>query len=1259
MQTGAKATRITTVAHSANAILPTADGQIICDDTRLRAWTLAASGGLTGAYPVACQLTGNGDMLRLRTLADDTLDARYATPGAMVTWSANTLTAAALAGTGVDVWVDGATVDAFWFDADGVTLKTARSSDNGHTWAAAVTVATLGAQGTGVLPQLCAPMADVVVFTDSTVGADADGNPLTALYVCVNVSGVWNTPKLWDLGGQALGVERAVTLPNGGTYPSNLSGAALDETRVALAFYASNFREGFQDGVWSGQCANLDFANATQHLHWNDPQVIFNSVAIDDDNGDTQMFAAFPRLQRVGSEYWIVALEASQQAGHERYHLGFFRSTDGVTWSDRDYNQGAAEGDETSGAYVYDNDGTPTQFAVTDLLYAGLVVSGTKCFIVSYDRVFWCEATTLVGVDNPARQLDLTSIVSQWAANLPAAPNAGTLNVTIQNVPKLWDERDVLTAHKGVRLLAKAGYRTPVPDGMGGFVDTDEMLDVGQFYVDQITQATALGQNNGTVQAQDGTMLLERWKSDVYWEWFGAQQTALDNFCDLTPFVVVNGAYTTTRGGALVSGTVRDTDSFRDDVAALNLDACDGGVLTARVRCDKTWTNNHAGVAFQGKLGDNKTFWAVLYNKRAGKFSLHSAIPRTNVNRVKLYKYRTSVAESSAVNLDADTWYWLRVGVWHGHVMAWYAADGVNWTNVIDYMSPAIPATAVIPSRTEWWGLIGTQRTQPSGALGQLSGANGGQDLSDGANHPRMVALHVQTGNEASVLRRVNVAITQENYNADPMPDVNVLLISGDASSPDDATDEDHVLFASNASALHFGSHYKPGWVGANARPNPANVRLDANQHVWIAVTFTSDLTAGQSYQWVSGALGGYTTKYSDDGGATWSSFGDATLQLTASIEVEYLAGRVKWRELYFGSAEKALTYESLAHRIAAKAGVLDLSPFDFVAQTDLILSGDGIYWQPQGFGKVGDVALETDVTVSSTARVCLGSSTTGSGDADGYTVEITPGTQNIAFYKLGVLLGTSESLAYLPEAFHLSVVNQDNFLYVYVNETLAAIQYDTDAGTPGYLGVDGTGATWSHLRVPDLHQIVEYFALEQGETALGGLQQLIAKPAPGTTARGKFFVRYDGSLRIGSFARRTVVDTYTDTLFRATKAENARYALSQIQPNGNYYATRFDGNTLDTDGRIYDRRDDTDARSDADAYAAAADVFRDANEKMQVGALDTLASWAAEREDCVRVVNPNDATDGDYVINDLTWTYSLSPVQANQKMGLRKKAGV
>ena len=74
-----------------------------------------------------------------------------------------------------------------WFDADGVTLKTARSTNNGHTWGAASTVATLGAQGTGVLPQLCAPMADVVLFTDSTVGTDEDGNPLTALYVCVRV----------------------------------------------------------------------------------------------------------------------------------------------------------------------------------------------------------------------------------------------------------------------------------------------------------------------------------------------------------------------------------------------------------------------------------------------------------------------------------------------------------------------------------------------------------------------------------------------------------------------------------------------------------------------------------------------------------------------------------------------------------------------------------------------------------------------------------------------------------------------------------------------------------------------------------------------------------------------------------------------------------------------------------------------------------------------------------------------------------------
>ena len=1264
MQTSPSAVIISEIAHSTEANISLRDNQVVVYDTRLRNWLLAASGGLAYANPVVAKLNADGEMVRIRTLAGSpylyagTLDIRYATPGTTITWSSNTITADALSEAGVDIWVNGNTIDAFWVDSDAVTIKTAQSTDGGHTWGAESTVTTRSGQGLDVAIQLCTPMEDVLVFSDSTVGEDEDSNSLTALYMTMKVSGSWITPVLWDLGGQPMGIEAQVELPNGNTHPSNLSGVPFGSGKVALSFYGQAFRESFEDGVWIQRVAGIDTTVSTQHLYWGSPEEIFQTIGIDDDNNSTQIFSAFPRLQLVDSEYWILALESSEFAGHQRYHLGMFRSVDGYNWSDRSIRQGAANDDQVF-AYAYDS---TTPFLYTDLIYANLVVTDDYTYIVGFDKVFYCPSTILVGIDNPAKKLDLTPYVVQSNVTLPTAPTAGTATYELGAVPKDWDDEDILTAHRGVVIKQFSGYYAS--DAQFYTDDaTDEFVQVGEFHVDELSQHTENGVASGSVQGIDNTMLLDRFKSDKFWEWDGSSQLSLSKFCDLSPFIVVAGSFTTGIGGRMRSGVVTKGDNFPDNIAVLNMDDSDGGVLVTHFRCDRTWQNCHVGVAFQGKAGDNKNFWAVLYNrKNNGRFTLNQAIPRVDTNRLKLYKYRSPVASSAAITLNPSEAYWMRVSVWHSHVIAEYSSDGINWTKVIDYTAPASPISDVIPCRMEWWGLIGVQRTEPSGAIGNTRMANAMQNLFSGSN-PRMVALHIHLGSEPSLLRRVNVAVTQENENNTPMPDMTVLLLAGDTTSPYDATDDDNVMFSYDASALYFSAHDAPSWNGVNNQPNPERIRLQAGEDVWVAVVPNGTLAAGQTYKWASddsGVYGTNQTKYSDDDGATWNSFGDANLNLTASIEVEYLNGRVKFFQLHFGSGEQSYTYEKLIKQLAAKSGVLEYATDDFLAQADLTLEADNIYWQPEAYGTIGDMVLDVDCEPTGSpyariARVIVGSTTTGVGDGDGYIIELDPDEQTIAVYEPGnVLVSNFTSLQYISDSFHLQIVKQNYFLYIYINECLAGIQWHNDLfNHVGYIGLDSVGATWSNTRVPDMHQLVEYWALEQNESAMSSIQKLVAKPAVGTIARGRFFINYEGKLRFGSFSRRTVVDTYEDTMFGTDKSESARYVVSEIVPTGNYYATRFDPESLSSDGLWMEQRDVTDGRSDKDAYTASELEFMDSKEKQNPYNLDGLANYAAEREDVITVVNPLDGTNGTYIINDLTFSQNKSV--ASQRLGLRK----
>lgn len=1258
MQTSPEAVRIRNAAHSFYPTLPLSLNQIVVKDTRLRDWQLASDGGLDVASLVKARLNEDGDIVRVRVvegspyLYTGTLDIRVATPADTLVWSSNTITEDALYGGGIDIYVDGNDIDVFWVDPDAVTIRTAHSADGGNTWGASSTVATVSGQGLNVLLQLCAPQADTLIFTDSTVGLDDADNPMTALYVTVKVSGTWNTPTLWDLGGQPLGVEQKVTLPNQAQHPSNLTGMVLPNGSIGISFYADSFRETFETGIWLQRVYNIDTSVTEQHLFWVKPEEIFQTIAIDDDNGATEMFCAFPHIQMVGEEYWIVALEMSQQAGHQRYNLSFFRSTDGITWSDRNYRQGAAydvegENEETRGAYAYNGD---QPFLYTDLIFANLIVTEERTFIIGYDRSFRCPSTVLVGVENPDKELDITGITYAWDIDLPQAPSAGQGTYEIANVPKLYDGTDILTAHRGVKIYQEAGYLTE----MG-----DEIIPVGQFHVDSITQHTELGDDTGSITALDNTMLMDRYKSPVYWEMFGPSQLTYVGFCDTTPFNTIYGSYYCSVAGNMKSGTVTSQDNFRENTAVINMTNPDGGILVTRFRCTRTWENNHVGVAFdgrdQGDSEDNKKFWVVFYNKVEGRFSLHRAEPRTNPNRVKLYRYRLIDNGLGDFSLDGST-YWLRVGVYHSRVMVWYTGNNGDdpdavWELVLDYQAPASPATDVMPCRIGWWALLGTARTEPSGALGQLSTRGGMQSLSYNGTDPYVIAAHVQLGSAPSLLRRVNVALTQENEDSTPMPDAIISLVTGDADNPDDITDDDNIIFQCNASALLFGAHDSPRWNGANDKPNPRRTRLDAGEHVWICVTYNGTLATGQSYKWASGAIdaGNAETRKSEDGGQTWEAGGEFLGELAACIEVEYLNGLVKFSRLYFGGAEPPYTIEKLAHQIAAKSEVLDISPDDFLNQSDLTLGPDNIYWQPIAYGKIGTLVLDADVEMMGSpytplARIIVGSTTIDAGDGDGYVVELDSDNQKVLFYTPGnTLVMETESLCFIPEVFHVSVVNQNNFLYVYVNECLASNCPPVTSwtvATPGYVGLDSIGAVFTNVRIPDLTTVVPYWVMEGNESALSSLQKLVAKPANGAISRGRFFIRYDGSLRISSFTRQELTDTYVDTILDTNKTESQRNNLSIVRQSKNYYADRTDPVMLDTDGIIFDERDSSDALTDEDAYTSSYLEFLNSKEQQILPSFSHVAVFPAEREDRINIESPTDSTEGEANINALHFRF-------------------
>lgn len=1046
--------------------------------------------------------------------------------------------------------------------------------------------------------------------------------------------------NIWDLGYQDLGVHTPVSLPDGSTDTPYVSSVAMSGTQDLICWYANKPRNLFDSGIYVQRVVD----DGAGHVYWSEPTQVYGSATPDDANQSSQFFITFPRLQVINGEYWILALECSLQNIVITYHLCYFRSADGIHWSDREYLAGVSNdtAEENSGINSYLSSGVPTAFARDDLKHAYLNVSGTSTYIRGKNgNNFVCGSTTLVGITNPAKQLDITLDVKDWTLSLPTAPTSAQGSYTLQNPTVAgagkYNNSSLIVA--GARLIHKAGYVTS---------SGAELLTLAQELIDEVRQPTKLeggAQNELRLTTQDYSAWLRDWEGDVFWEWSSPRRATLDLFCDLSALTVMDGSYLVGADSILQAGRIASDSQVPDDVAYIHEARTVDGALELQWRLRLTKTNIYAGVVFQGI--DDRNFWALRYNGNLGKYELLQATPIAAGHQN--YAYGAAVQTSGAVATTAGTWYWLKVAQWHNHVIAWHSTDRITWTKVIDYTAPL----GTLPASAQYWGIVGKSLSTPSGTIGQLA-VTGGKQAMDSGGNPLMFALRVQSPAHTSVLRALAVVAGQ--VSVPPALIISLVRDVGGGAGPAGATNPANVLFTGLAAANSFAAgDAAPSWVGVGVAPY---VALAASTYYWITVTFDGTLTGSQKWYWYSedpaaNTYGVNRTRQSANAGATWSSLSNTSMNLAAVLFSDIDGAFAEFNAMYWTSAESAKTIERIANDIAAKAWVLSLTADAFLKTADLALGGDGILWQPVGYGTIGDMVLDADVTISATAGIVLRASSIGGGATNGYRIVLDPGTQLIKVYQPSAVLAEQiDSLQYLPSgsAFHVQIVSSLQFLYVFVNEALAATYYDGALTTPGYIGLVSAGTTWANVRVPDMTEIMPYHVLEAAKNAQTGLDELTQK------SRFKWFLRFDGTLRIGSFANLASMDSYSATIEATENTHTGRYEVNQLTPSGNYYATRFNAAGLDRTGkRRYQVQQYTDAQSNEQAYLDGDLVLQRSQEHASTYTLEGTAVLATEREDRVNVVNPLDGVSADYLVTDIELSGSLNPSVSHAKLGVRK----
>lgn len=1070
----------------------------------------------------------------------------------------------------------------------------------------------------------------------------------------------------WAYMYQDLGNHTPINMPDGSTASPYVDALTLSATEDLIVWYANQPFGLIDAGIW---CQHV-YDDGAGHLNWALPVQIDGSSAVDDTNGQSIHFVSFPRIQSINGEVWVIATECILQDNYVTYNLCYYRSGDnGLSWSDRQYLAGTSTDPSESnvGINSFLLAGVPTTFAKADLLNSYLSVSGTNVYLLTNNgHNFVAPATTLVGVTNPSKQIDITANVENWSFNQAAAPTASSGKYTLQNPATTYAAQvgpgygsEVIVP--GARLLHQAGYMTS---------NGAELITVGTELIETVDQSSAIAKNQFDLSTQDYSAWLRDQECDRYLEYYSPKQATFDQICDLLGFNVIHGTFTTDQFGNMIAGNIDPSGNTLDNVALLIGSTRSDGFHYVRFRITSSLNKHWAGVCFQmDDTGLN--FWVVIYNGNTQKFELKHAIP--NATGQRLYKYVVTPQQSSTIALTPGTWYWMGWIQHANHTMAWYTTDSsgapaTSWTKVIDYTSPLTPANKVMRSWHAAVGVVGKSTYNPNQQVGNNDSSGGSYALQDGGGNPITVSLKFTTPNAANItLKDILIGAAQDSN----PPDLTIGVVTDNGGQPADFTDDANVIFRKSVPAFNYNASNFPGWGGV-----PATGQTLAANTTYHIVFSPNDTTSGAA-KWYAYSQNPTTHPYgtgmsyqSTDGGATWTPVGDTNLALTAVVHLDVLQGLAEFSALRWSSGEAPQTMESISADVAAKASVIGTRFDSFLQSSDLVLGGDGILWQPASFGGIGDMVLDADVTLSGTGYIVLRSSAVNGGAGNGIQVRLNGTNQQLSFYGASsTLLATIDSAQYFTTntLFHLRVASYNQFVYVYINECLAGGWFYSTFPAAGYIGLDN-GTTWTNVRVPDLSTIMSEYLISSNTSMDTALQDLYGRfhsvghhrgsKSP-VALRYRYYIDYAGKLRAGSFSRLSSVDTYQSStgLVAAEWDLTNRYSIGALIPQGDYYSLHMNAKELDRTGRRNYRQDDyTDAYTNEQAYLAATSVFKQMEELGEEYTLESPAVWAAEREDRITVTNPLDGHSNDFLIHSIDWSMEkLDKPYPKQKLTLRK----
>ena len=206
----------------------------------------------------------------------------------------------------------------------------------------------------------------------------------------------------------------------------------------------------------------------------------------------------------------------------------------------------------------------------------------------------------------------------------------------------------------------------------------------------------------------------------------------------------------------------------------------------------------------------------------------------------------------------------------------------------------------------------------------------------------------------------------------------------------------------------------------------------------------------------------------------------------------------------------------------------------------------------------------------------------------------------------------------------------------------------DTELGSAWGLYAINEQATFTNIRLPELHMVPEHALLDSNQSMFDAIKRLIGK----RHIKGVF--RPDGKLLVSLFKDHDDGPDFEDSLTQSTLQQTDQF-YSVIEVVGAYVRATFSSTILLPRGRHFFQINNPDLMTVEDCYIEAKLICTEMAERMVQIGVTGPPDLRLEPEDVCEIIISQQSVTGDWLANDVTITFDLARMTSSMQVSCRR----